>query len=66
MNKKIGKFELINGVWENNECYECCSDCSGYCGEDCPLEIEGTCDNCTFKIKGSKLHLIPGIIIKGE
>lgn len=40
---------------KDNECYECC-----------PLEIEGTCDNCTFKINGSKLHLIPGIIIKGE
>ncbi|MGU9269841.1 hypothetical protein ACV3Z5_14165 [Clostridium perfringens] len=39
------KFKLVDGIWKS-ECKTCCSDCSGYCGEYCPLDIEGTCENC--------------------
>lgn len=43
------KFKLIDGIYVNDECHECCSDCSGYCGADCPLDFEGTCARCEFK-----------------
>lgn len=43
------KFKLIDGKYVNDECHECCSDCSGYCGADCPLDIEGSCVRCEFR-----------------
>lgn len=38
-----------NGVWDNYNCYECCSDCNHpheHCR--CPLNFEQTCKNCIF------------------
>lgn len=39
-----------DGLWDS-DCYsECISDSSSTCEHgDCPLEFEGTCDNCRFK-----------------
>lgn len=45
------------GLWDSPKCRECCSDCSSYYGEPCPLDFEGTCDNCVFK-NGYKKNLI--------
>lgn len=36
-------------IWDSKDCYECCSDCSSYCGEGCPLDVEENCYNCIFK-----------------
>ena len=43
-----------NGIWDEPNCYECCSDCSAV-GEncECPLDFEDTCEDCIF-IKGYK------------
>lgn len=49
MSKKCGKFILKNDKWINNECHGCCSDCSGYCGLDCPFDIDNSCERCEFK-----------------
>lgn len=46
----IGKFiRREDGVWDAPNCYECCSDCSG-CEEgcECPLDVQGSCNNCIF------------------
>ena len=44
-----------DGIWDSENCYECCMNCSDFCGKDCPLDFEGTCDNCIFK-DGYKKH----------
>lgn len=46
------KFKkLSSGLWDSDECYECCSDCSA-CEDDClcPLSLgEEDCSMCIFR-----------------
>lgn len=45
------KFKInTKGIYFNDECSQCCMDCSGYCDAPCPCDFEDTCEHCEFEL----------------